>query len=53
MNRLSTVRVTAVIKRKGFALPRFVMLPGQAFAGWNLEGTTVVDTTIEGEVVGR
>lgn len=42
-----------LIERKSDSLPRFVVLPDSALAGWGLEGTSVVEVTIDGRALGR
>jgi hypothetical protein len=48
-----TIRVTAVIDRKHSELPRFVVVPTKAVASWGLEGTTVVEGTLNSVEMGR
>lgn len=47
------IRIEATVERKDPGLPRFVVVPDDAVAGWSLEGTTMVDVTIDGTAVGR
>jgi hypothetical protein len=45
--------VTAIIERKHRKLPRFVVVPSSALALWGLEGTTVVEGTLNSVEIGR
>lgn len=47
------VRFEGVVERKSPSLPRFVVAPAAAVARWSLQGTTVVEVTVEGVEVGR
>ena len=49
----SLVRLELEIERKDAALPRFVVVPTEAIAHWGLEGTTVVEGTVNGVSFGR
>lgn len=46
-------RIESTVERKDPSLPRFVVVPDDAVADWRLEGTTMVDVTIDGTDVGR
>lgn len=48
-----TIRVTAVIERKHAELPRFVVVPTKTVASWRLEGTSVVEGTLNSVEMGR
>ncbi len=47
------VRFEGVVERKRPSLPRFVVAPATALAPWSLQGTTIVEVTVEGVDVGR
>ncbi|MEA2560227.1 MAG: Bacteriocin-protection, YdeI or OmpD-Associated [Acidobacteriota bacterium] len=42
------VLLEAVVERKQPDLPRFVVVPAEAIAGWQLSGTTVIEIAING-----
>lgn len=48
-----TIRVDATVERKSSSLPRFIVVPDDAVAAWELDGTTVVEVSIDGTSVGR
>ena len=50
---MEAVRFGAVVKRKSASLPRFVVVPAEVLAPWQLQGTTVVEVTLGGAVLGR
>ncbi len=50
---METVRFDAVVKRKNASLPRFVVVPPEFVAPWRLQGTTVVEVTLGGAILGR
>lgn len=47
------VRLDAVVERKQPDLPRFIVVPTEAIAGWQLSDTTVVEVSINGAEVPR
>ena len=53
VDTVDTVRLDAVVERKSASLPRFVVVLTEVLAPWRLRGTTVVDVTLDGTVVGR
>ncbi len=50
---METVRFDAVVKRKSASLPRFVVVPPEVVAPWRLQGTTIVEVTLGGAILGR
>ena len=53
MTRPRVVKAEVVIQRKHDALPRFLVLPGQALDALDLNGTTVVEVSINNKEIGR
>lgn len=51
MSRL--VRVEALVQRHHPEMPRYVVVPTAVVAGWQLDGTTVVEGTLNGTSLGR
>jgi hypothetical protein len=49
----STLELTTTIERHDPGLPRYVVVPGSAVRPWNLDGTTVVEGTIDDTPLGR
>ena len=49
----SILRVTTTIERHHPQLPRFVVVPNAAVVSWKLGGTTVIEGTLNGVVIGR
>lgn len=47
------VEVRTTVERKHPGLPRYVVVPAEAVAPWKLEGTTVVEGTLNGHELGR
>lgn len=48
-----TTPIESTVERKSPSLPRFIVVPDSAVARWRLEGTTMVEVTIDGTSVGR
>lgn len=48
-----SVTIEAVVARKDPSLPRFIVVPAQAIASWQLTATTTVDATLNGIALGR
>lgn len=48
-----SILMTAIIERKHPKLPRFVVVPSKAVARWKIEGTTVVEGSLNGAEMGR
>lgn len=48
-----TVRTTAAVERKDPSLPRFVVVADDDVSAWALDGTTVVEVTLNGTDLGR
>lgn len=48
-----TVRLATTIDRHHSGLPRYVVVPRTVLGPWRLEGTTVVEGTIDGTPLGR
>ena len=53
MKRSESVEVTTVVEHKHEGLPRFVCIPLDKVAAWNLDATTTVEGTINGVDIGR
>lgn len=51
--RVGAAEVVCVVERKDRRLPRFMVVPASRLEAWKLDGTTVVDTTVNGFTVGR
>jgi hypothetical protein len=47
------IRVESTVERKDPTLPRFVVVSDDAVAGWELEGTTIVEVELDGTAIGR
>lgn len=47
------LRVSTSVERKAGSLPRFVVVPAEVVAPWDLEGTTVVEASLDGVPIGR
>lgn len=47
------VSIEGVVERHNMSLPRFVVVPTSALHDWGLEGTTVVEGTLNGASLGR
>lgn len=52
-NRASAVTLSCRIERKDARLPRFVVVPAPLLEAWRLEGTTVVEATLNDAPIGR
>lgn len=52
-NRASAVTLSGRIERKDPRLPRFVVIPAPLLDGWRLQGTTVVEATLDDAPIGR
>lgn len=50
---VSMVNLLCEVERKDRRLPRFMVVPAQLLDGWKLDGTTVVEATVNGVAVGR
>jgi hypothetical protein len=50
---MAAVKLTVTIQRKHPRLPRFFMIPSKAIAAWALEGTAVIEGTLNGADLGR
>jgi hypothetical protein len=50
---IGVVNLSCQIERKAQRLPRFVVVPAHLLEGWKLDGTAVVEATINGIAVGR
>jgi hypothetical protein len=48
-----TIQVESTVERKDPSLPRFVVVPDDAVAAWELEGTTIVEVDVQGTALGR
>lgn len=48
-----SVSVSARVERKYPGLPRYVVVPSSVVRPWRLEGTTVVEGTLDGTALGR
>lgn len=48
-----TVHAASVVERKDPSLPRFVVVPEAVVSAWSLDGTTVVEVTLNGTDLGR
>ena len=53
VGRDSCFEVVTRVERKHPALPRFVLVPNRSIAPWLLDGTTVVELTVNGVETGR
>jgi hypothetical protein len=51
--KVSAVNLLCEVERKDRRLPRFMVVPAQLLDGWKLDGTTVVEATVNGVAVGR
>ncbi len=51
--KVSVVELSCEVERKDRRLPRFMVVPAQLLDGWKLDGTTVVEATVNGVAVGR
>ncbi len=49
----STLRMEAVVERHLPGMPRYVVVPASKVARWKLEGTTIVEGTLNGIPLGR
>jgi hypothetical protein len=47
------VNLSSQIERKDRRLPRFLVVPARLLSGWKLDGTTVVEATVNGVAIGR
>ena len=50
---MKTLDVTSIIEHKHQDLPRFIRVPIASVNPWKLEGTTIVEVTINGVDIGR
>lgn len=51
--KVSVVTLLCEVERKDRRLPRFMVVPAQLLDGWKLDGTTVVEATVNAVAVGR
>lgn len=50
---MNSLELDVTIERKSPDLPRFVVIAGAALEAWSLQGTTVVELTVDGVSCGR
>lgn len=51
--KVSVVSLLCEVERKDRRLPRFMVVPAQLLDEWKLDGTTVIEATVNGVAVGR
>jgi hypothetical protein len=53
MSAKAKVRLTTSLQRKDPGLPVFAVIPGKLVASWRLDGTTVIEGAVNGQIFGR
>jgi hypothetical protein len=51
--RPQTITLKLVVERKLPSLPRYVVVPAAAIAGWGLTATTLLEVALDGRAAGR